>query len=432
MAIKIEKLRKLAEKRGGHCEVDAMIIHKELNFIERRQLENYFLVAYKLMAELKRDSNVIIGPGWGRMISSHICYSLGITNIKPLSVDVNPILLWGDVNRNLSIEIEVDEESYQLVFQKAIELFGYENVARMPVMNKENRDLSNHSWLGIKVNGDKVYLHACALLICLDGVENHFAVDEITDEQGNKIFCAKDFIEDCDNQKILLFNVLTSDVLTRIKKIQKLLANNGKEYPKMYEITIKEEDYTLFYQGDLNDIPDFNSQLIQEITKKRMPPKKRDAFEELLNIQALYLIEKLYLLDTEIILLDEKMLAKYLQKYEVHSFFYRAPYGLLFAEDVAWWIHCRIGLPWVQTAKILQATFANKEQEVVELKQFYLRQGADNGFMEADLKRIWDSLFSRTLIWSKAHLVGRLYLSVYLAKLKNMFPKEFVETKEMT
>ena len=55
-------LRELAEKREGHREVDVMIIHKELNFIERRQLENYFLVAHKLVAKVKRDGNVIIGP----------------------------------------------------------------------------------------------------------------------------------------------------------------------------------------------------------------------------------------------------------------------------------------------------------------------------------------------------------------------------------
>ena len=426
----IKILSELVEKREGHREVDVMIIHKELNFIERRQLENYFLVAHKLVVELKRDGNVIIGPGWGRMISSHFCYSLGITNISPRSVDVDPILIWGDDNGVPTIEIEVDEESYQLVFQKAIELFGYENVARMPVMNKENRDLSNHSWLGIKANGEKVSLHACALLICLDGVETHFDVDEVTDMKGNKILCAKEFVEDCDNQKILLFNVLTSDVLTWIKRIQKLLDSNGKGYPKLYEKTIREEDYTLFYQGDLNDIPDFDSQLIQEITKKLMPPNKRYAFETLLNIQALYLIEKLYQSDAVNNFLDEKKLAEYRQKHEAHPFLIRHSYGFLFAEDAAWWFHCRIGLPWVQTTKILQAAIANKEQEVAELKQFYLRQGTENGFKESDLKRIWDSLFSRTLIRSKAHLAGRLYLSVYLARLKNEFPEEFSTTKE--
>ena len=140
MASKLEKLRKLAENGGGHREVDAMIIHKELNFIERRHLEDYFLVAHKLVTELKRESNVIIGPGWGWMISSHVCYSLGITNINPVDVGINPILVWGDDKRDLTINIEVDEESYYRVFQKAIELFGYENVVRMPVMNIENRE----------------------------------------------------------------------------------------------------------------------------------------------------------------------------------------------------------------------------------------------------------------------------------------------------
>ena len=423
MASKIEKLRKLAEKGGGHREVDAMIIHKELNFIERRHLEDYFLVAHKLVTELKRESNVIIGPGWGWMISSHVCYSLGITNINPVDVGINPILVWGDDKRDLTINIEVDEESYYRVFQKAIELFGYENVVRMPVMNIKNRDLSNHPHIGIKANGEKVCLHSCALMICLDGVENHFAVDEITDEQGNKILCAKEFIEDCDNQKILLFNVLTSDVLTRIKRIQKLLENNGKEYSKMYEKTIEEEDYTLFYHGDLNEIPDFDNQGIQKVTKMLMPKKECAAFEELLNIQGLFT------LGDGNSLVTEEMVAEYKHKHQLTPFKEKFPYGFLFAEDAAWFIHYWTGLTWKQTAELLQYVFEKNEKEAEPLWTLSLFNARDNGFKYAEIYRISHSVFNRSLIRSKAHYAGQLYLSVYLAGLKKTFPNEFDDTK---
>ncbi len=206
------------------------MIYKELNFIENRHLEDYFLVAHRLVTELKRDGDVVMGPGWGRMISSHVCYSLGITNINPVSVGVEPILIWGDNKKVPKIDIEVDEESYDLVFLKAIKLFGYKNVARMPVRNNESKNLSNHAWIGMKANGIKKYLHACALLICLDGVKNHFAVDEVKDEKGNKILCAKEFIEDNNNEEILRFNILTSSILARIKRIQQLIEKSGKNY----------------------------------------------------------------------------------------------------------------------------------------------------------------------------------------------------------
>ena len=47
---------------------------------------------------------------------------------------------------------------------------------------------------------------------------------------------------------------------------------------------------------------------------------------------------------------------------------------------------------------------------------------------EEELNHIWDSLFnheSSKPLPSQAHYAGRLYLSVFLAKLKHQFPEEF-------
>ena len=424
MGVKIEKLRKLAEKGGRYHEVDAMTIYKELNFIEHRHLEDYFLVAHQLVSELKREKNIIIGPGWDKMISSHVCYSLGISNISPVSVGVDPILIWGDKKRVSTIDIEVDEESYDRVFQKAIELFGYKNVARMPVNDDQNQDLSDHAWIGTDVSGEKVYLHACALLICLNGIEKHFKVDEITDEYGNHFLCTKKYIADCDNQEFLRYNVLTSDVLTRIKRIQQLIEKKGNECPKMYDRPIEKEDYTLFYQGDLNDIPDFNNKSIQKVTKMLMPKKECAAFEELLNIQGLFTLGEGNSLMTE------EMVAEYKQKHLLPPFHNLFPYGFLFAEDVAWFLHYRTGLTWNLTVELLQYVYEKDEKKAEPLWLHSLFHARDNEFKRDDCYRILCSLFNRPLIRSKAHYAGRLYLSVYLAGLKHRFPKEFETVTE--
>lgn len=424
MGVKIEKLRKLAEKGGRYHEVDAMTIYKELNFIEHRHLEDYFLVAHQLVSELKREKNIIIGPGWDKMISSHVCYSLGITNISPVSVGVEPILIWGDYNKVPTIDIEVDEESYDLVFQKAIELFGYRNVARMPVKYQENHELNNHVWIGFKANGEKVYLHACALLICLDGIEKHLEVDEITDEHGNHFLCTKKFILDSDNHEILRYNVLTSDVLTRIKRIQQLIEKKGKEFPKMYDRPIEEEDYTLFYHGDLNDVPDFDNQSIQKVTMMLMSKKKCAAFEELLNIQGLFTLGEGNSLMTE------EMVAEYIQKHQLPPFQKQYPYGFLFAEDVAWFLHYWTGLTWKLTVELLQYVFEKNEKKAEPFWTYSLHHARDNGFRKDDRYRILRSLFDRSIIRSKAHYAGRLYLSVYLSGLKHRFPKEFETVTE--
>ena len=421
MVSKIDQLRKLVKKEVtteiGY-RISKMILHNELTFIENRHLEDYFLVAHRLVSELKKNKEVVIGPGWGGMISSHICYVLGITNIN---LHDDPILLWGNEISNPTIDIEVDDESYNLVFIKAIKVFGFENVARMPIMNGKKSDVSNHKFIGMKANGEKVYLHACALLICLDGVENHFAVDEVIDEKGNIILCAREFIEESDNAIVLRFNILQSHILTRIKRIQKLIEENGKEYPKMYDNAIWEEDYHLFHDGDLDDIPLFENDCIQEVTKKLMQGIGIPNFERLLIIQGLYGLG-----DHEL-LLNKKEIAKYKKRYQLFPFIKLLPYGLLFAEDAAWFIHGWVGLTWKQTCQVLQFVFDKNECEAESLKQVYLRHGLDNGFKEAELIRIWESFFERTPLRSKSHYIGRLYLSVFLAGLKHNFPEEFKE-----
>lgn len=427
MASKIQQLRKLVEKgisdETGH-RVKKMTIHNELTYIESRHLEDYFIVAHKLMKKLKTTEDILIGPGRGRMISSHVCYTLGITNICPQCVFAEHVLLWGDETQKPIIDIEVDNDSYNLVYKQAIEMFGFENVARMPIKNDIPFIPNDHEWIGVKSNGEKVYLHACALLICLDGVSKHFAVDEVIDEVGNHILCAKEFIEKCDNQSILRYNVLKSNLLTRIKQIQMLIEKNGKQYSKMYEKTLWEEDYELFFNGNLDGIPYFESDSIQKTIKMLMPKSKVTAFDELLNIQALFIIRVGNTLH------DKEKIAEYKKKHKQLSFLGIFPYGFLYADEVAWFLNGWIGLSWRQSAKVMQFVFSHNEPEAEDLKQFYLQQGIDRGFKKIELNRIWKSLFRNPIVRSRAHYAGQIYLSVYLAGLKHQFPEEFNEIKD--
>ena len=218
----IKQLRRLA--REGYYRiittgVSKTTLEQELNFIERRQMEGYFLAAYKLVQEIKKDKNILLGPGRSWMISSHVCRILGVTAINPGSVGITPILVWGDESYNPVIDIEVDEDSFSSTFTKAIEAFGFDNVARMPALQSDNNDLKEHEAIGLKTNGEKVFLHACAMLICPDGISKHIPVDEITDDNGINILCAKEFYDNCENREIYRFNVLTSSELTRINMV---------------------------------------------------------------------------------------------------------------------------------------------------------------------------------------------------------------------
>ena len=402
METKIEQLQEKAiagARRVENGGVRKIIIASELTFVENYRREEYFLIAHQLMKELKKDEGIIIGPGWDWMIGSHVCCSLGLTNISPRDADANPILTWGIEECNPTISIEVDEKSIHLVFSKAIELFGHENVARMPVkIDKESHQ---------------------ALVVYLDGIANHFAVEETTD----KMLCLKESVARCDNKQVFRFDVIPSGVLSRIKRIQQQIVKNGKKHPKLYETWIWNEDYQLFYDGDLSDIPMFGCTNIQEAIKLLLPKRQYGNFGELLDVLGLFHAREGFAL-------NEETIAEYQHKHGVFNILGKIvfPWGFLYREEVAWFLNGWVGLSWKQAAQVMAFADAKKEQEAETLKHIYLHQGMDNGFKEAELNRIWDSLFNKENkkpLPSKAHYAGRLYLSVFLARLKREFPEEF-------
>lgn len=407
METKKEQLREIVKTDIDSLKnlgVSKNIRERELYFIERRGMEDYFLVAHQFMNELKKNEAILIGPGWDWMISSHVCRSLGITNICPRDVSMDPILVWGDDKSKPTISIEVDEDSFHIVLRKAIIFFGYDNIAKMPVNS----------------NG----LRSCALLFCNDGIANHFQSEEMTDQDGYKILCTKEYIKECDNRSVFRFNILQSTILSSIKRIQELIVSNGKEAPKLYENWIWNENYRLFHDGELSDIPLFNCKSIQRMTKMLMAKQQFGSFNELLNIQGLLSSREGHTL------CDEEAIVEYQHEHGIGTIMgeTRYPWGFLFREDVAWVLRYWVGLSWRQTAHVMLLADAKLEREAEVLKHIYLQQGMNNGFNEAELNRIWNSLFKRRTqkaLPSKAHYSGRVYLSVFLARLKNEFPKEF-------
>ena len=100
-------------------EVKRMTLKNELNFIERRGMEEYFLVAHELINELKGHEGVILGPGRGWMVGSHVCRALGLTSFIPAGL--TPIVTWGDDEYTPVINIDVDDDSYNFVKKKVDE-----------------------------------------------------------------------------------------------------------------------------------------------------------------------------------------------------------------------------------------------------------------------------------------------------------------------
>lgn len=122
MKTNIERLREAvitAVDSMKNREVKRMILKNELNFIERRGMEEYFLVAQELINELKGHEGILLGPGRGWMTGSHVCRALGLTSF--IYDCIKPVVTWGDDEFTPMIDIDVDADSYDFVKKKVDE-----------------------------------------------------------------------------------------------------------------------------------------------------------------------------------------------------------------------------------------------------------------------------------------------------------------------
>lgn len=423
----IEQLRKLVmegKESFSNRGVRTFTLLQELTFIENRKQVDYFLAMHRYMKELKSMPDALIGPGRKWMTASHVCHALGITNICLGSISLAPIDFWGNGYCDTTMDIEVDEDTYEWACFKAAEVFGYDHVAR--TTEKSNRDKEETYTFRGFMNKQKGY----SIVICPDGVVEHYKVYEVEGDDGLDMLCIDGDIEPTDNIHIFRFNVICSDALTRIKRIQREIVKDGKVCPDMYHrnntnILYYSDGYqTLFDEKDRR-IPFFGDNLAKEMAETLFD--KITSMEDLLTIAALYHSRLIYELHVHNI-------EEYKKQHGVVRLFdkWRFPYGFLYREDVCWFMTGWIGMTWKESARIVQLMSGQNPFEAECLKHVYLHRGMDNGFREDELNHIWSSLFDRATkkpLPSMAHFVGSMYQYAFIAMLKKNFPEEYQSIK---
>lgn len=428
MKTAIEQLRQLVmegKETFHNHEVREFTLLQELTFIENRKQADYFLAMHKYVKELKSMPDVLIGPGRGWMTASHVCQTLGITNICLGAISLEPIDFWGDEDSDTTMDIEVDKDTYDWACFKAAEVFGYDNVARTAeidnIQNEEAYVFRGYS------NKQQAY----SIVVCHDGIANHYKVYEKEGDDGLDMLYVDGDIEPTDNTQIFRFNVICSDTLTRIKQIQREIVKAGKDCPDIYEsgkvnrLFYLDGYQTLFDDKD-RSIPFFGNKLAKEMAETLF--NKIWSMEELLTIVALSSTRLIYAIHVHNI-------EDYKKKHGVVRLFdkWRFPYGFLYKEDVCWFMNRWIGMTWKESARIVQLMSGKNPLEAECLKHTYLHRGMDNGFKEQELTHIWSSLFDRAtkrLLPSMAHFVGSMYLYAVLAMLRKDFPEEYQSTKD--
>ena len=105
-------------------------INRELDLIEEKQYQSYFLVVAEMIEWAKE--RMLVGPARGSSAGSLVCYLMGITEVDPL---VHGLIFerFIDVNRDdlPDIDIDFNDQKRHLVFEHLEEKYGAENVARI-------------------------------------------------------------------------------------------------------------------------------------------------------------------------------------------------------------------------------------------------------------------------------------------------------------
>ena len=428
MKTAIEQLRKLVLEgkesiptRG----VRTFTLLQELTFIENRKQVDYFLAMHRYVKELTSMPDALIGPGRRWMTASHVCHALGITNICLGSISLTPIDFWGDEDSDTTMDIEVDEDTYEWAYFKAAEIFGYDNVACTSDIDNIQSEEEIYTFRGYR-NKQKGY----SIVVCPDGVAEHYKVYEVEGDDGLDTLCIDGDAEPTDNIHIFRFNVIRSDTLTRIKRIQHEIVKAGKVCPDMYHrgsanILYYSNGYQTLFDEEDRSIPFFGDKLAKEMAEILFG--KITSMEDLLTITALDSARLIYEIHVNNI-------EDYKKKHGVVRLFdkWRFPYGFLYREDVCWFMTGWIGMTWKESARIVQLMSGQNPLEAECLKHVYLHRGMDNGFREDELNHIWSSLFDRATkrpLPSMAHFVGLMYQYAFLAMLKKDFPEEYQSIK---
>jgi DNA-directed DNA polymerase III PolC len=108
----------------------AQRLERELDMIEAKQYDSYFLVVADIIAWAKQ--RMLVGPARGSSAGSLVCYLLRITEVDPL---VHGLIFerFIDVNRDdlPDIDIDFNDQKRHLVLEYLAESYGHENVARI-------------------------------------------------------------------------------------------------------------------------------------------------------------------------------------------------------------------------------------------------------------------------------------------------------------
>lgn len=435
----------------------------ELDVINKMGFVDYFLIVYDYVLYAKKN-NILVGPGRGSAAGSLVSYSIGITEIDPISFGLmferflNP-------ERITMPDIDIDFDAYkrEQVIDYVRSKYGMSNVALGltfttfksklvlrevgKILNISNNLLDSfikciNGSLSLKdnlkneivkkyINNYKEIKNLYVISMHLEGLKKntstHAAGVVISSEKLDEIIpihcenntlitgCTMDYMESIG---LLKMDFLAVKNLSTIANILDVVGHD-----KLKNISLDDKEvYKIFSSGKTEGIFQFETPLLRNIIKKIEPT----CFQDLVAGIALGRPGTIDEVDTYVLRKKGKEKVDYIDK--TLEGILKETYGIIiYQEQIMAILRVVAGYTLAEADLIRRAISKKKENIINEEKEKFINKSLKRGYKLDVVLKIYDLIVKfANYGFNKSHSVAYAYIAYQMAYLKFKYPEYFI------
>lgn len=435
----------------------------ELDVINKMGFVDYFLIVYDYVLYAKKN-NILVGPGRGSAAGSLVSYSIGITEIDPISFGLmferflNP-------ERITMPDIDIDFDAYkrEQVIDYVRSKYGMSNVAlgltfttfKSKLVLREvgkTLNISNNlldsfikcinGSLSLKdnlkneivkkyINNYKEIKNLYVISMHLEGLKKntstHAAGVVISSEKLDEIIpihcenntlitgCTMDYMESIG---LLKMDFLAVKNLSTIANILDVVGHD-----KLKNISLDDKEvYKIFSSGKTEGIFQFETPLLRSIIKKIEPT----CFQDLVAGIALGRPGAIDEVDTYVLRKKGKEKVDYIDK--TLEGILKETYGIIiYQEQIMAILRVVAGYTLAEADLIRRAISKKKENIINEEKEKFINKSLKRGYKLDVVLKIYDLIIKfANYGFNKSHSVAYAYIAYQMAYLKFKYPEYFI------
>lgn len=435
----------------------------ELDVINKMGFVDYFLIVYDYVLYAKKN-NILVGPGRGSAAGSLVSYSIGITEIDPISFGLmferflNP-------ERITMPDIDIDFDAYkrEQVIDYVRSKYGMSNVAlgltfttfKSKLVLREvgkTLNISNNlldsfikcinGSLSLKdnlkneivkkyINNYKEIKNLYVISMHLEGLKKntstHAAGVVISSEKLDEIIpihcenntlitgCTMDYME---STGLLKMDFLAVKNLSTIANILDVVGHD-----KLKNISLDDKEvYKIFSSGKTEGIFQFETPLLRNIIKKIEPT----CFQDLVAGIALGRPGTIDEVDTYVLRKKGKEKVDYIDK--TLDVILKETYGIIiYQEQIMAILRVVAGYTLAEADLIRRAISKKKENIINEEKEKFINKSLKRGYKLDVVLKIYDLIVKfANYGFNKSHSVAYAYIAYQMAYLKFKYPEYFI------